>query len=46
MSPGDTNAYLQDLTTAPEAEFEWTELISEIAAIRSGKGVDQIEGTF
>jgi hypothetical protein len=44
LSPGDTNAYLQDLTTAPEAEGQWTNLISEIAAIRSGKGVDRIEG--
>ena len=44
LSTGDMNAYLQDLTTAPEAEGQWTNLIAEIAAIRSGKGVDRIEG--
>lgn len=44
LSEEDTAAYLQDLTTAPEAEGQWTNLIAEIAAIRSGKGVDRIEG--
>ena len=44
LSPSDTNGYLQDLTTAPEAEGQWRNLVSEIAAIRSGKGVDRIEG--
>ena len=44
LSPQDTNAYLQDLTTAPEAEGQWRNLIAEIAAIRCGKGVDRIEG--
>ena len=44
LSPADTNAYLEDLTSAPEAEGQWNNLIAEIAAIRSGKGVDKIEG--
>ena len=44
LSPDDTAAYLQDLTTAEEAEGQWTNLISEIAAIRCGKGVNKIEG--
>ena len=30
---GDAAAYLQDLTTAPEADGQWTNLIAEIAAI-------------
>mmetsp|Transcript_24607 Transcript_24607/g.57777 ORF Transcript_24607/g.57777 Transcript_24607/m.57777 type:complete len:178 (+) Transcript_24607:109-642(+) len=44
LSAADTKAYLEDLTTAPEAEGQWTNLIAEIAAIRCGKGVDKIEG--
>lgn len=44
LSEADKAAYLQDLTTAPEAEGQWRNLIAEIAAIRSGKGVDRIEG--
>lgn len=44
LSTEDMNAYLQDLTIAPEAEGQWRNLISEIAAIRCGKGVDRIEG--
>lgn len=44
LSPQDAQGYLEDLTTAPEAEGQWTNLIAEIAAIRSGKGVDRIEG--
>lgn len=44
LTPSDTNAYLQDLTTAPEAEGQWRNLVAEIAAIRSGMGVDRIEG--
>ena len=44
LSAADAAAYLQDLTTAPEADGQWTNLISEIAAIRCGKGVDRIEG--
>jgi hypothetical protein len=44
LSAADAQAYLQDLTTAPEAEGQWRNLIAEIAAIRSGKGVDRIEG--
>lgn len=44
LSKQDAFAYLQDLTIAPEAEGQWTNLISEIAAIRSGKGVNKIEG--
>ena len=44
LTSADTNAYLQDLTVAPEAEGQWRNLVAEIAAIRSGKGVDRIEG--
>jgi hypothetical protein len=44
LSPQDADGYLQDLTTAPEAEGQWLNLISEIAAIRGGRGVDRIEG--
>ena len=44
LSAGDAAAYLQDLTTAPEADGQWTNLIAEIAAIRCGRGVDRIEG--
>jgi hypothetical protein len=44
LSEADQAAYLQDLTTAPEAEGQWRNLVAEIAAIRSGKGVDRIEG--
>lgn len=44
LPPQDAAAYLQDLTTHPEAEGQWRNLIAEIAAIRSGKGVDRIEG--
>ena len=40
----DAMGYLEDLTTAPEAEGQWTNLIAEIAAIRCGKAVDRIEG--
>ncbi len=44
LSPADAEGYLQDLTTAPEAEGQWRNLVAEIAAIRSGHGVDRIEG--
>ena len=44
LSPADAHAYLQDLSTAPEAEGQWQNLVAEIAAIRSGYGVDRIEG--
>uniref|UniRef100_A0A7S0C7A3 Uncharacterized protein n=1 Tax=Proboscia inermis TaxID=420281 RepID=A0A7S0C7A3_9STRA len=44
LSPIDAAGYLKDLTTAPEAEGQWRNLISEISAIRCGKGVDRIEG--
>jgi len=44
LSEMDVNLYLQDLTTALEAEGQWSNLISEIAAIRCGKKVDRIEG--
>jgi hypothetical protein len=40
----DVQGYLEDLTTHPEADGQWNNLVSEIAAIRSGKGVDRIEG--
>mmetsp|Transcript_10197 Transcript_10197/g.14423 ORF Transcript_10197/g.14423 Transcript_10197/m.14423 type:complete len:159 (+) Transcript_10197:61-537(+) len=44
LSPQDTEGYLKDLTTAPEADGQWTNLASEIAAISAGRGVDKIEG--
>eukprot|EP00980_Cylindrotheca_fusiformis_P006487 scaffold1377_cov126-Cylindrotheca_fusiformis.AAC.32 len=44
LSIEDQQAYLEDLTVAPEAQGQWTNLIAEIAAIRSGRGVDRIEG--
>lgn len=44
LSPADANGFLEDLTTAPEAEGTWRNLVAEIAAIRAGKGVDRIEG--
>ena len=44
LSVEDTELYYQDLTTGPEAETTWTNLISEIAAIRCGKNVTNIEG--
>lgn len=44
LSPADTQHYLNDLTTAPEAESQWANLASEIAAIAAGRGVDRIEG--
>lgn len=44
LSEQDASAYLADLTTHPEAEGQWTNLASEIAAIAAGKGVTKIEG--
>lgn len=44
LSEADSQAYLKDLTTEPEAESQWTNLASEIAAISAGKGVERIEG--
>jgi len=44
LSSSDTAAYLQDLTTAPEAEGQWKNLSTEIVAISAGKGVNKIEG--
>ena len=44
LTSADESAYLQELTVAPEAEGQWRNLVAEIAAIRSGKGVDRIEG--
>ena len=44
LSLADTEAYIQDLTTAPEAEGQWRNLVAEIAAIRSGQGVNRIDG--
>lgn len=44
LSSADTTAYLQDLTTAPEAQGQWANLASEIAAIAAGRGVKKIEG--
>jgi len=44
LSPADTDGYLKDLTTAPEADGQWTNLAAEIAALAAGKGVRKIEG--
>ena len=44
LSAADTEGYLQDLTTAPEANGQWTNLVAEIAAITAGRGVTKIEG--
>ncbi len=44
LSAADIAAYLEDLTTAPEADGQWKNLIAEIAAIAAGKGVNKIEG--
>lgn len=44
LSPADSAGYLEDLTTASEADGQWTNLASEIAAMAAGKGVDRIEG--
>ena len=44
LPPGDAAGYLEDLTTAAEADGQWRNLISEIATIQSGRGVDRIDG--
>lgn len=44
VTPADVEGYLQDLTSAEEAEGQWRNLVAEVAAIRCGKGVDRIEG--
>ena len=44
LSAQDAEGYLGDLTTAPEAEGQWTNLVAEIAAIATGTGVVKIEG--
>jgi hypothetical protein len=44
LSEADAGAYLQDLTTHPEADGQWNNLVAEIAAMRAGAGVDKIEG--
>jgi len=44
LSPNDTAAYLEDLTTGAEAESQWSNLIAEILTIAAGKGVTKIEG--
>jgi hypothetical protein len=44
LGAADVQGYLEDLTTHPEADGQWNNLVAEIAAIRSGKGVDRIEG--
>jgi hypothetical protein len=44
LSYDDQQRFLHDLTVGPEAENQWQNLVSEIAAIRSGMGVDRIEG--
>jgi hypothetical protein len=44
LSKQDADAYLQELTTAPEAEGTWRNLASEIGALAGGIGVTKIEG--
>lgn len=44
LSEVDTNAYLHDLTAASEAETQWANLASEIAALSAGRNVKKIEG--
>jgi hypothetical protein len=44
LGAADVQGYLEDLTTHPEADGQWNNLVAESAAIRSGKGVDRIEG--
>jgi hypothetical protein len=44
LSQADAEGYLQDLTTAPEAEGQWSNLAAEIVAITAGRGVTNIEG--
>lgn len=44
LSKQDADAYLQELTTAPEAEGTWRNLSSEIGALAGGIGVNKIEG--
>jgi len=44
LSKEDAEGYLQDLTSAPEADGQWANLASEITAIAQGKGVNKIEG--
>jgi hypothetical protein len=44
LTASDIAGYLQDLTTAPEADGQWKNLISEIAVIAAGRGVKKIEG--
>ncbi len=44
LTPPETAGYLDDLTTAAEADGQWNNLIAEIATIAAGRGVDKIEG--
>jgi hypothetical protein len=44
LPQADLQGYLEDLTTHAEADGQWNNLVAEIAAMRSGKGVDRIEG--
>jgi len=44
LSPEDALGYLGDLTTAEEAEGQWTNLVAEMTALRAGAGVTRIEG--
>ena len=44
LSPHDAAGYLQDLTTAPEAEGQWKNLAAEIVTIPVGSGVTTIKG--
>ena len=44
LTTTDMQGYLEDLTVHPEANGQWNNLVAEIAAMRSGKGVDRIEG--
>ena len=44
LSAADTASCLHELTSAPEADDQWTNLAAEIAALAVGKGVRKIEG--
>jgi hypothetical protein len=44
LTPADQASYQDELTNAPEAETQWTNLAAEISAIAAGKGVERIEG--
>ncbi|KNC74843.1 hypothetical protein SARC_12615 [Sphaeroforma arctica JP610] len=44
LSQADKKAYVEDLTSAEEAEGQWGNLKAEIMALKAGQGVVKIEG--